>query len=681
MQTKSDSGKSVIKILLKYQGIQTGTGPDPLFCERVKIHGKEVFFMAYVSEDYIKAYKAGKRDYQARMMRGEIPTLKVLDDVLPSRGRYSEVQLGLVQIPIEQIVGTKTSGRSSAFSGNFMPILRENTEFAYKWSVLSESHLKEGIRDPIKAYEYMNKFYIEEGNKRVSVLKYYDAVSVPGYVTRILPAKTDQKENKIYYEFVDFYALSQINYVWFSKLGSFAKLQEAVGKGPKELWSDDDKLNFSSVYSRFAAEFEAAGGKKLSITTGDAFLAFVTVYGYEALCEKTVSELKTLVEKSWEEFKLLEHDHEIDLKMNPNTEKKPLLNRLLPLSAPKLKIAFLYAKTPGTSAWTYAHELGRLHLEQTFPDEVTTECYENLTPELAEKAISDAIQKGCNLIFTTTPEFVKASVQAAIENPEIRIVNCSLNTSHRYIRTYYARMHEAKFLMGAIAGAMAENGQLAYIADYPIFGTIANINAFALGAKMVNPRAKVYLEWSTLKDVDLGRVMENIQKKGVTVVSGKDMVIPEETSRYFGLYHLENGEPHNIAMPLWHWGKFYEQLIRTIMDGTWKYDDNDGTKAINYWWGLSAGVVDVIHSQNLPIGTRRLVQLLKDNITRGEFNPFSGILYSQEGMVQSDPDRTLSPEEIIRMDWLAENVIGSIPAQKELTEQAKPVTQQSGLKN
>lgn len=637
--------------------------------------------MTYVSEDYIKAYKMGKKDYQARMMRGEVPTLKVLDDILPSRGSYSEVPLGLVQIPIDQIVGTKSGGRSSAFSGNFMPILRENTEFAYKWSVLIDSHLKEGIHDPVKAYEYMNKFYIEEGNKRVSVLKYCDAVSVPGNVTRILPARTDQKENKIYYEFVDFYALSQINYIYFSKLGSFAKLQEAVGKGPKELWTDDDKLNFSSVYSRFAAEYEAAGGKKLSITTGDAFLAFLTVYGYEALCQKTVSELKTLVAKSWEEFELLEHDNVIDLKLDPNKEKKPLLNRLLPLSAPKLKIAFLYAKTPGTSAWTYAHELGRLHLEQTFPEEVTTMCYENLTLELAEKAISDAIQKGCNIIFTTTPEFVQASVQAAIANPNVRILNCSLNTSHRYIRTYYARMHEAKFLMGAIAGAMAENGQLAYIADYPIFGTIANINAFALGAKMVNPRAKIYLEWSTLKDVDLGRTMENVQKKGVTVVSGKDMVIPEETSRYFGLYHLENGEPHNIAMPLWHWGKFYEQLIRTIMDGTWKYDDNYETKAINYWWGLSAGVVDVIHSQNLPIGTRRLIRLLKDNITRGEFNPFSGVLYSQDGMVQSDPNKALSPEEIITMDWLAENVVGSIPTRKELTDQAKPVTQQSGLEN
>lgn len=66
------------------------------------------------------------------------------------------------------------------------------------------------------------------------------------------------------------------------------------------------------------------------------------------------------------------------------------------------------------------------------------------------------------------------------------------------------------------------------------------------------------------------------------------------------------------------------------MDGTWKYDDNTAAKkAINYWWGMSAGVVDVICSQNLPIGTKRLVELLKDTIRTGEFNPFSGILYSQ----------------------------------------------------
>ena len=72
--------------------------------------------------------------------------------------------------------------------------------------------------------------------------------------------------------------------------------------------------------------------------------------------------------------------------------KKPLISRLL-TGSKKLKIAFIYAKTPGSSAWTYAHELGRLHLEQMFPEEVTTVCYENIVPELAEKAITDAIQK------------------------------------------------------------------------------------------------------------------------------------------------------------------------------------------------------------------------------------------------------------------------------------------------
>ena len=136
----------------------------------------------------------------------------------------------------------------------------------------------------------------------------------------------------------------------------------------------------------------------------------------------------------------------------------------------------------------------------------------------------------------------------------------------------------------------------------------------------------------------------------------------------------------NLAMPLWHWGKFYERLIRTIMDGTWKYDDNPAsTKAINYWWGMSSGVIDVICSKNLPIGTKRLVELLRATISSDLFNPFSGILYSQTGIVQGEPDRILAPEEIITMDWLAENVIGSIPKKEELKEEAKPVIEQQGV--
>ena len=232
--------------------------------------------------------------------------------------------------------------------------------------------------------------------------------------------------------------------------------------------------------------------------------------------------------------------------------------------------------------------------------------------------------------------------------------------------------------MGALAGAMAENNKLTYIADYPIYGCIANINAFALGAKMINPRVKVYLEWSSIKE---GDIEEKIRINESSCISGRDMVIPEEGSRFFGIYHMEDGHPRNLAMPLWHWGKFYEQLIRTIMDGTWKYDDDpSSTKAINYWWGMSSGVIDVICSKYLPIGTKRLVDLLKSTISSDLFDPFAGILYSQTGVVKSDPDSILLPEEIMTMDWLAENVIGTIPKKEELKEQAEPVMKQQGIK-
>lgn len=627
--------------------------------------------------DYEKAYKLGKKDYQYRALHGLRPTLEVLDDILPPRGSYSEVPLGLVQIPLDQVVGTKTNGRSNAFSGNFMPILKADSEFASKWSSLSKSHVNEGIHTPIKAYEYMNKFYVEEGNKRVSVMKYYGVVSAPGMVTRIVPRRTEEKENKIYYEYMDFYELSKVNFIWFSKLGSFAKLQEAVGKKPDEHWSHDDRLDFSSIFSRFTAEYKAAGDPIPSITTGDAFLAFITLYGYDEVREKTTNELKELIAKSWEEFKMLSEDEEVDLKMDPNTEKKPLLSRLLQPSSPRLKVAFIYEKTVTSSEWTYTHELGRLHLEQTFPEEVSTCYYDNATQDNIDEILEKAIEDGSDIIFTTTPVMVQASVKAAIAHPKIRILNCSVNTLHRYIRTYYSRMHEAKFLMGAIAGAMAENNRLSYIADYPIYGTIANINAFALGAQMTNPHAEVYLEWTSVKDID---VMENVKRTNSSCISGKDMVIPEEGSRFFGIYHLENGNPHNLAMPVWHWGKFYEQLIRTIMNGTWSYDDDPVTKkAINYWWGMSAGVVDVICSQNLPLGMKRLVRVLKGAICSGKFNPFFGVLYSQNGIIQSDPQKELTPEEIVTMDWLADNVIGEIPEEDKLVEQSKPVVQQQGV--
>lgn len=625
--------------------------------------------------DYEKAYRSGKKEVTSRLAKGLNPYLDALDKHIKRKDAVTEVPLGLVQIPTNRIVGTKTDDRSNAFAANFMPILAQGTEFAIKWIDLCKSHTEEGIREPIKAYEYMNRFYVLEGNKRVSVLKYFGAVSIPGYVTRIIPPRTNEKENKIYYEFMDFYNLSEVNYIWFTREGSFAKLQRMVGKRPDEVWTEDDRLTFSSTLSRFSSLFDVPESDHL--THGDAFLAFIEIYGYREIIGMPTSQLKQLITRNQKELALLASDKPLDLVMNPVAEKTNILKLLLPSSKSRLNIAFIQEKSAETSAWTYAHELGRMHLEDTFGDQIVTCSYENATLDNIDNLLEDAIAQGNDIIFTTSPPLLLASIRAAIKHPDIKILNCSLNASHQYIRTYYARMYEAKFLMGAIAASMSESNSLGYIADYPIYGMVANINAFALGAKMINPRAKIHLKWSTLKD---SSPIGELQSEGVTCISGQDMIIPGHASRYFGLFRLEEHGTFNLAIPVWHWGKFYEKMIDTILKGSWKNDEVAAqSKTLSYWWGMSSDIIEIICSQNLPLGTSRLVRLLQNTICKDGYNPFTGVLFSQTGLVQQNESDVLSPEDIITMDWLAENVIGSIPKLDHLIDQAKPVVLSQGV--
>ena len=255
-------------------------------------------------EDYRNALRAGQRAYRACVARGQSPYLKVLDEILNGVDIVAQEPLGLVDIPAESIVGTKTSGRHTAFAANFMPLLDDDTEFAAKWSNLCDAHLEEGIHTPIIAYEYLNRFYVQEGNKRVSVLKYYEAVTVPGTVTRLIPARNDTLENKIYYEFLDFYKLSKVNNVRFSKLGGYAKLQTLVCKASGEAWTDDDRLNFSSLYTMFSQQFYALGGSALDLTPGDALLVYLSVYRYSDACQSTPAQVRENLSKLWDEIRI-----------------------------------------------------------------------------------------------------------------------------------------------------------------------------------------------------------------------------------------------------------------------------------------------------------------------------------------------------------------------------------------
>ena len=139
---------------------------------------------------YKDALKLGQKEFRSCTSKGQYPYLLALEDFVPAERINQGVDLGTIQIPMEFIVG----GRGKVLARNFMPLVEEDSEFADKWKNLCQAHLEEGIRDPVKVYEYLNRFYVEEGNKRVSVLKYFGAPKVYASVTRILPQRGGSEE-------------------------------------------------------------------------------------------------------------------------------------------------------------------------------------------------------------------------------------------------------------------------------------------------------------------------------------------------------------------------------------------------------------------------------------------------------------------------------------------------------
>ena len=186
-------------------------------------------------EEYTKALRAGHKEQKELISKALPVHPAVLEELITDSHIDSTVNLGLIEIPADLIVGTKTAGRITAFTPTFLPTLNPESEFANKWMLLCAAHLsEEGIREPIVCYEYLGKFYIQEGNKRVSVLRYFGAPKIPGIVTRLLPKPSEDPAIKTYYEFLDFYKDAGIYDVQFRQPGDYGKLLSHLGKEPGE---------------------------------------------------------------------------------------------------------------------------------------------------------------------------------------------------------------------------------------------------------------------------------------------------------------------------------------------------------------------------------------------------------------------------------------------------------------
>jgi basic membrane lipoprotein Med (substrate-binding protein (PBP1-ABC) superfamily) len=260
-------------------------------------------------------------------------------------------------------------------------------------------------------------------------------------------------------------------------------------------------------------------------------------------------------------------------------------------------------------------------------------------------------------------------------------MNCSLGTSHRYVRTYYTRMFEVKFILGALAGTLTESGKLGYVCDYPLYGQIAGINAFALGARMTCPKAKVYLEWSGIKGAE--EAAKSLREQNIRIISSQDTArFLKDDRMSFGLSYVSGDEKRLLANPVWNWGRYYEEILNRYLDKSMQEEYEKSNKALNYYWGMSAGVADVMYSDALATSSKHFCDLLKDSIIHNLFTPFRTPLVTQDGTIIGEGEPSLTLKEIVTMDYLVENVIGEIPQYEDLSPMGKAtVDTPAGIEN
>ena len=610
---------------------------------------------------YAAALKQGRKAYKEALVRGRYPYPQVLDEIISNSMVAGQTELGVMEIPIDQIVGTKTAGRRSAFSADFLPLLDPDTEFAGKWISLCESHLgDEGIRDPIRCYEYFGRFYVQEGNKRVSVLRSFGAPTIPAYVIRMVPIWTEDPAAAAYYEFMESFPKTRLYRTRFTQAGSFVKLQKALGFEPDHVWTEDERRRFTAGFAYFQEPFLKLGGGELPITTADALLVWLKVYSFDDLISLPSAELLKSVKAVWADIKALSEPIAVCTAAPEAKEEGNLLGRIFkPRQLSRLNVAFISDQLPEQSDWARAHDLGREYLATVLEDRVEIQTFYGVAAEDAEEAMETAIENGAQLLFAITPPLIGACRKTAAKHQSVRILNCSVSMPCAGVCTYYSRIYEAKYIAGAIAGALSRSGRIGYVASNPIFGVPASINAFALGAQLTNPRAEITLRWSCVEE----NAMDALAWEGVSLLSNRDIPTPDRIREPWGLCRIENGKFHSLASPYWHWGNVYTNLVRSILSGGWEALAAPEGQAVNYWWGMDIRAVDILLGDDLPAGVRQMAGILRRGIIDGSIQPF--------------PEAT--PEKILHMDTLLDCVHGRIPRYEELLPMAKPIARLQGV--
>jgi basic membrane protein A len=327
-----------------------------------------------------------------------------------------------------------------------------------------------------------------------------------------------------------------------------------------------------------------------------------------------------------------------------------------------IKVGFVYVSPVGDAGWSYAHEQGRLALDG-LPG--VTSSFVEAVPEGpdSERVILNMARKGYDLIFATSFGYMDPMLKVAKQFPKTVFMHCSGFKQAPNMGNYFGRMYQARYLSGIVAGAMSKSNTLGYVAAFPIPEVIRGINAFALGAQSVNPKAEVRVVWTkTWYDPATEKeAAKSLLDVGADVIAQhQDSPGPQEAAQEKGVYSVGYNSDMSmfapkahLTAPVWNWAPIYKEVVDAVRKGSWKSEAA--------WYGMKEGIVDLApFGKMVPKELRAKVMAKKQEILDGKEMIFSGPVKDQAGKVRIAAAKAATDEELLGMKYFVQGVIGTL---------------------
>lgn len=269
-------------------------------------------FQNEVYEQYLTYSSLGNRLAAKISVFDKNTDLPELCDLVGTGKIDGAESLGVMEIPVDKIVGTAGICGKESYTADFLPVEKPDSKFAETWRNIYLNHLNNKEIPPISCYEYLGKFYVIDGKKRVSVMKCNGAPAIAADVIRVLPAGQETQEALHYYSFLESYKKTGLYQVALCPKYSFEDLQKALGHEKDYQWTKFDRSSMMFRLYTVASALRMSKFNHLPISPVDALMVLFEGFSNEEVIKMT----------SWQMAKYFNHNKEKMLAICPQQAKK-----------------------------------------------------------------------------------------------------------------------------------------------------------------------------------------------------------------------------------------------------------------------------------------------------------------------------------------------------------------------